>query len=112
MLDSLDLEYQRRIANATAAGDVAKAEELTTQHIRDREALLAKNAETTKMVLDNFSQQGFFEKGAYMDAAKKAVDVAYEDDPVMGQIAKGATGQIGGAALDETQKYQMTLFSS
>ncbi len=109
MLDSLDLEYQRRIANATAAGDVAKAEELTTQHIRDREALLAKNAETTQMVLDNFAKQGFMEKGAYMDAAKKAVDVAYEDDPVMGMVAKGAAGQIGGAALDETQKFQMTL---
>jgi TP901 family phage tail tape measure protein len=110
MVDSLDLEYQKRIANAVAAGDVARAEELTTQHIRDREALLIKNAETTQMVLDNFAKQDvFFGQGAYMDAAKKAVDVAYADDPVKGQIAKGATGQIGSAALDQTQKYQMTL---
>jgi TP901 family phage tail tape measure protein len=109
MVDSLDLEYQKRIAIAVAAGDVAKAEELTTRHIQEREALLVKNAETTKMVLDNFSQQGFFEKMAYMDAVKKAVDVAYEDDPIMAQIAKGTTGQINSAALDDTQKYQMTL---
>jgi hypothetical protein len=115
MLDSLDLEYQRRIANAVAAGDVAKAEELTTQHILDREALLAKNAETTQMVLDNFTNQGSFlgmnfNQGAYKEAASKALTAAYEDDPVMGQIAKGAYDKtIAAGGLDDTQEYQMTL---
>jgi TP901 family phage tail tape measure protein len=115
MLDSLDLEYQRRIANAVAAGDVAKAEELTTQHILDREALLAKNAETTKMVLDNFTNQGSFlgmnfNQGAYKEAASKALTAAYADDPVMGQIAKGAYDKtIAAGGLDDTQEYQMTL---
>jgi TP901 family phage tail tape measure protein len=115
MLDSLDLEYQRRIANAVAAGDVAKAEELTTQHMLDREALLAKNAETTQMVLDNFTNQGSFlgmnfNQGAYKEAASKALTAAYEDDPVMGQIAKGAYDKtIAAGGLDDTQEYQMTL---
>jgi TP901 family phage tail tape measure protein len=115
MLDSLDLEYQRRIANAIAAGDVAKAEELTTQHILDREALLAKNAETTKMVLDNFTNQGSFlgmnfNQGAYKEAASKALTTAYADDPVMGQIAKGAYDKtIAAGGLNDTQEYQMTL---
>jgi TP901 family phage tail tape measure protein len=115
MVDSLDLEYQKRIANATAAGDVALAEELTTKHIRDREALLVKNAETTKMVLDNFANQGSFlgmnfNQGAYKDAAKKALDAAYADDPVMGQIAQGAYSQtVAASGLNDTQEYQMTL---
>jgi TP901 family phage tail tape measure protein len=115
MVDSLDLEYQKRIANANAAGDVALAEELTTKHIRDREALLVKNAETTKMVLDNFANQGSFlgmnfNQGAYKDAAKKALDAAYADDPVMGQIAQGAYSQtVAASGLNDTQEYQMTL---
>jgi len=120
MLDSLDLEYQKRIANAIAAGDLAKAEELTTRHIQEREALLVKNAETTDLVLDNFDNQlnifgqksNFmnFNQGSYKDAVSNSVDKAYEDDPTMQLVAKGAKSAIINASgLDDTQEHRMMI---
>ena len=110
LLDSLDLEYERRIASATAAGDVEKAEKLTTEHILARKTLLDQNAKTTAAVLDNYAKAGLVGQGAMGQAVDKAIERRYEDDPVMQAMAMGAKDQIVAASgLDQTQEYQMKL---
>ena len=110
LVDSLDLEYERRIQSAKAAGDVAEAERLTTEHIKARETLLAENAKTTAAVLESYTNAGFFGQGAMGQAVDKAIERKYEDDPIMQAMALGAKDQIVAASgLDQTQEYQMKL---
>jgi hypothetical protein len=110
MLDSLDLEYETRKAAAIAAGDVEKAEKLTTDHILARKALLEENVKTTAAVLENYSKAGFVGQGAMGQAVDKAIEQRYKDDPIMQPLAIAARDQIVSASgLDQTQEYQMKL---
>ena len=109
LVDSLDVEYERRIASAKAAGDVEAAERLTTEHINARNSMLAENAKTTAAVLENYKNAGFGQ-GAMNAAVDKAIERKYEDDPIMQALAVGAKDQITAASgLDNTQEYQMKL---
>jgi outer membrane biosynthesis protein TonB len=110
MLDSLELDYQKRIAIANAAGDTAKAEQLQNDLISDRAALLEQNKATTKSVLDTYTKAGFAGQGAMGQAVDKAIEQKYADDPLMQQVANSAKDQIVSASgLDQTQEYQMKL---
>jgi TP901 family phage tail tape measure protein len=112
MLDSLDLQYESRIANAKAAGDIEEAERLTTKHIEDREALLVENAKTTAAVLKTYTDLGVGSAGqaAMGEAVDKAIKRKYKDDPIQQALALSAKDQIVAASgLDQTQEYQMKL---
>ena len=110
MLDALDIEYERRIQNATLAGDIEKAERLTTEHIQGREALLLENAKTTAAVIQNYKNADFAGKMALEAAANKSIERAYENDPTMQALAVSTGSQIDSAAgLDSAQKIEMKL---
>jgi hypothetical protein len=58
LVDSLQLEYEERIKNAKASGDLAKASELENKYQEDRQAILAQNATTVKKIQDQLSSVG------------------------------------------------------
>jgi hypothetical protein len=110
MVDSLDLQYERRIAEAVAAGDTAKADELTNKHLADRKTLLAENAKNTKIIVDMYKNENWMGQGAMGQAVDKAIEDRYADDPQQKALAIGARDQIVAASgLSQEQEYEMKL---
>ena len=64
MLDSLQIEYEKRIDIALTAGDIVEAERLQNELIESRQVLLEKNAETMDLIRSNFANSDFMVKGA------------------------------------------------
>jgi TP901 family phage tail tape measure protein len=110
LLDSLDLDYEKRISIAEAAGDLAKAERLTNQYMIDRSALLEQGAETRAAIASSFEGADFSGKMALQDAAKKSIENRFADDPEGLALAMGARQQvIDASGLNETQEYMLTV---
>ena len=58
MVDSLEIDYQKRIASAKAAGDIAEATRLQNQYLEDQAKLLEVNAKQTAEMYDILDKQG------------------------------------------------------
>ena len=58
MVDSLEIDYQKRIASAKAAGDTAEATRLQNQYLEDQAKLLEVNAKQTAEMYDILDKQG------------------------------------------------------
>ena len=113
MVDSLDIQYEKRIAAAKAAGDTEKADELTNQHLEDRKVLLAENAKSTKAIVDMYKNENFMGQGAMGQAVDKAIEDFYANDPQQKALAIGARDQIVSASgLKQEQEFQMKLLLS
>jgi TP901 family phage tail tape measure protein len=110
ILDSLDLDYEKRIATAKAAGDLAKAEQLTNQYMLDRKDLLDKGAETRAAIATSFESASMGGKMAMQEAAKKSIENRFKDDADGLALAMGARQQvIDASGLNDTQEYMLTV---
>ena len=110
LLDSLDLDYEKRIAIAEAAGDLAKAEQLTNQYMLDRQDLLKQGEETRAAIAGSFESADMFGKMALQEAAKKSIENRYKDDADGMALAMGARQQvIDASGLNDTQEYMLTV---
>jgi len=96
LLDSLQLDYEKRIQIADAAGDTAEAERLQNQYIEDRAALLEENAKTTQAFLDTYSEFDILSKRATSDSLSKQLSSLYEDQPLMQAQLDSLVQQIEG----------------
>ena len=105
LLDSLDMDYQKRIDAAKAAGDTAKAEKLQNEYIVARQKLLDENRKTSKEIDKNFEKSQY--KDQLVSGSKTAAEKAYkgtaEED-----LAKVATDAIQGVG-DQRQQYRLNL---
>ena len=106
LLDSLQLDYEKRIAAAKAAGDTAKADELQNKYITDRQGLLDQNVKTMNQI------EASFKNSAYQDqllaGAEKAIGKKYKDT-AMEDIAGAALSNIQTNVVDKTQRYQLEM---
>jgi TP901 family phage tail tape measure protein len=110
LLDSLDLDYEKRIAIAEAAGDLEKAERLTNRYMEDRAALLEQGKETRAAIADSFNSTDSAGKMALQEAAKKSIENRFKDDADGLALAMGARQQvIDASGLDDTQEYMLTV---
>jgi TP901 family phage tail tape measure protein len=114
LLDSLDLEYQKRIQTAKAAGDLAKAEKLQNEYSKERANLLEENKKTLEVSTSAYDQANKENNGiataAMGQAVDKAIETTYANDPLMQQAAIATRGQIASAGgLNNTQEYTMKL---
>jgi hypothetical protein len=110
LLDSLDLDYEKRIAIAEAAGDLEKAERLRNQYTEDRAALLEQGKETRAAIADSFNSTDSAGKMALQEAAKKSIENRYKDDADGLALAMGARQQvIDASGLSDTQEYLLTV---
>ena len=100
MLDSLELDYEKRIQAAKAAGDTAKADELQNQLIAERQGLLEQNALTQQTISDSFKNSQY--QTELMSGVDKAIDKKYKDTP-MEEIARVAKDKLGGVQNKEQQ---------
>ena len=113
ILDSLDVEYEKRISAAKAAGDVAKADELTNQYLEERQQFLSSTgqaiSDVAKQIADAPSFLGLFgEKNALMSTLDEAVKMAYADNPLAQLQATGTQEQIKDIDFGNTER-EITL---
>jgi TP901 family phage tail tape measure protein len=78
MLDSVEMEYEKKIAAAKATGDMAEAERLATEQVQARVRLLEQNRELTQQITDGFANADAELQKALMSGADKAMKKAYE----------------------------------
>ena len=113
ILDSLDVEYEKRIAAAKAAGNVAEADRLTNQYLEDRQKFLSSTSQAisdvAKQIANAPSFLGLFgEKNALMSTLDEAVKMAYADNPLTQMMAAGVQEQIKDIDFGNTER-EITL---
>jgi TP901 family phage tail tape measure protein len=109
MLDSLDLEYEKRIANARAAGDLLEVETLIGEQQRGRDQLLAANKDTIGMLVQQYSDADFFGVNPMGESLDKAIDSMNADNPLLQQVTTGARRAIEGSSGTAEQEYTLKL---
>jgi TP901 family phage tail tape measure protein len=87
MQDSLQVEYEQRIAIAKAAGDLAEVTRLQNEYEASRNTLLLENANTVKSIQESFSQSD--QQDQILAQYKTMTDEIYKDDPLMKGILGG-----------------------
>lgn len=78
MLDSLDVEYEKKYANLMAAGKQKEAEQLTTQYVKERQQLLDQQAQTVQTIADNYKNASPEVQGALNSGVEKAISKKYK----------------------------------
>ena len=99
MLDSLQLEYEKRIAAAKAAGDTAEAERLTTEYINGRQQLLTKNAELYKAGAEAYKTMESNAQTGVIGSLDQQIKDMYATGPQKA-IAEKSIGTIGEMTTD------------
>ena len=106
LLDSLDLEYQRKIELLKAEGKIAEAKKLQAEYDANREKLVKENQKTTQQITDSFLKSNAQKE--LMTGANKAVTSKYKGT-ALEDVAKLSTSAIGSMALKDEQKYTLTM---
>jgi TP901 family phage tail tape measure protein len=111
MLDSLDLEYEKRIAVAKAAGDLAKANELIAEQESGRQQILTASRETIDLLVNQYKAAGpdIFNFNPFRDSIDKTLNSMYQDDPLMQQVMTGSKSAIEGSSATGEQQYTLKL---
>jgi hypothetical protein len=108
LVDSLDMQYQKRIENAKAAGDEATAIKLQLQYEKDKAALLKEQGKLQGDILKNFKGQGKDMQKAMLGGADKAITTKYKGT-AMEDVAKLAASNIGDAGMSKEKQYTLKM---
>jgi len=108
MLDGLELDYQKRIDIAKAAGDATEASRLENLYLEDKQKLLTKQKETTDMIMTNFKGADSAIQDAYMNSANKLMTKKYKGTAVE-DVVPMAQQAIDDSAGTKEQKYLLKM---
>jgi hypothetical protein len=108
MLDGLELDYQKRIDIAKAAGDTAEAMRLENSYLDDKQKLLDKQKETTDMIMTNFKGVDSNIQDAYMTSANKLMTKKYKGT-AMEDVVPMAQTAIDDSLGTKEQKYLLKM---
>ena len=119
MVDSLDIDYQKRIEIARQAGNIAEAERLTTEHIQARGKLFEEQGKLMGQISQSYADAGtgflggewFSERAAMNQAADDAIRAKYKEGP-MASIAESAISGVKNAALSDQADYTIRVAMS
>jgi TP901 family phage tail tape measure protein len=98
MLDSLQLDYETRIATAKAAGDTAEADRLSEEYVKGRQKILDQSAKDQKAGANAYGNLSSEKKTSTIGSLDQQIKDMYSEGP-MKAIAEQAISQIGGAIL-------------
>ena len=102
MLDSLQIEYEQRIAVATAAGDLAEATRLQAEYEGGRQKILAQNAETLKSASTAYSEMESNAQTGVIGSIDQQIRDLYKEGP-LAAIAEQSISQIGSLTPDGSE---------
>ena len=100
MVDSLQLEYEQRIANAKAAGDLVKVTELEKELSESKNTLMLEQGKTMQQIIDGFNSTS--NPSAILSQFKTLTDNLYADDQDATLILAGVEADI--AALPDEKE--------
>ena len=104
MIDSLDMEYEKRIATAQAAGNMERVDQLTNEHLTARNTLLEKSRTLMQDIANNFAKQNGEVQGALTSGVMKSIDNQFKGT-AMEDVAAQAKGKIVDANLSQQQEF-------
>ena len=108
LLDSLQVDYETRIASAKAAGDAAEATRLENEYLVQRQGLMQAGAATMEGLVSGYDEAGMFGKFGLDRAADKALKDLYKDNPLQQAVLDGVVDQVKDVTSGE-QEYQLKL---
>jgi hypothetical protein len=97
MLDSLQLEYEKRIEVAKAAGDTAEADRLAAEYQKGRTDILTQSAANTKKAASSYNQSDVNMKTAVIGSIDQQIKDTYSGTPQQA-AAQGAIDKLGGSS--------------
>jgi DNA polymerase III delta prime subunit len=100
MLDSLQLDYEKRIEIAKATGDMAEAARLESEYLDYRNELMLEGANTVKSIQDTFAASS--DPATILKQYETMTLDVYKDDPLMTGILKGMEADL--SALDDEKE--------
>jgi TP901 family phage tail tape measure protein len=92
-VDALELDYQKRIEIARAAGNITNAQELELELMQAKNKLIQEQSEATAELQMAYQSAGFMQQGAMTSGAIKSVEMAYKGTPEE-ELAKQAKDAI------------------
>jgi TP901 family phage tail tape measure protein len=108
MIDSFDLQYQKKIELLRTQGKINEAVALENKYYADRDKLLAANKQTKDIILSNYSNSGTDVQKAYMTGTDKAVTKKYKNT-VYEDMVPLAQSSINDSQLTDKQKLSLKL---
>jgi TP901 family phage tail tape measure protein len=102
MVDSLQLQYEQRIANAKAAGDEAEASRLQKEYEQGRLDILQQSAKAIGDAAANYENFSVEKKTAVIGSLDTQIKDLYKEGP-MKAIAEDAINKIGANTADGSQ---------
>jgi hypothetical protein len=108
MLDSLQIEYERRIDVARAAGDTTKELELQAELEKNKAKLLADQAVLNRDILKNFKSQSQEIKDAMLTGADKAITTKYKGT-AQEDLASLASSKISDSGFSQEKQYVLKM---
>ena len=109
MLDSLDLEYEKRIAVAKAAGDLVEANRLAAEQEQGREQILTASKDTIDMLVKQYQEADFLGINPMGESLDRTIDSMSKDDPLMQQVLTGSRRAIEASSGTAEQEYTLKL---
>jgi hypothetical protein len=107
-VDALDVNYDKQIAAAEAAGDEALAQELINRKAKERNALMEKYSAATKAVRDQFEQSDEDQQRTLLGAAGDRIKEKFENDTDSLKIYEAATERLSEIASG-ADRYELTM---
>ncbi len=108
MIDSFDLQYQKKIELLKAQGKINEAVKLENKYYEDRDKLLAANKQTKDIILSNYANSEGDVQKAYMTGTDKAITKKYKDT-VYEDMVPLAQSSINDSQLTDQQKLNLKL---
>lgn len=108
MLDGLEVEYQKKIDIAKASGDIAEADRLSAEYLTNKQTLLDKQAETSKIIMDNFASADGDMQNALSSSADKLMTKKYKGT-TMEDVVPLVKQSIDDSAGTKEQKYMLKM---
>ena len=99
LLDSLDVEYEKRIAAAKAAGDTAKADALSAKYVQDKKALLEASSKSYKDGAAAYESLNSEQKTSTIGSLDQQIKDKYKEGPLKA-VAEQSIGKIGDMTED------------
>jgi TP901 family phage tail tape measure protein len=109
MVDSLQLEYEQRIANAKAAGDLVEATRLEKELSESKNTLMLEQGKTMQQIQDVLASAG--NPQAVLSQFKAMTDNMYADDQTATAMLAGAESKIAALADDKEIVVRASILS-
>ena len=108
IIDSFDLQYQKKIELLKAQGKINEAVALENKYYKDRDKLLAANKQTKDIILSNYANSEGDVQKAYMTGTDKAITKKYKDT-VFEDMVPLAQSSVDDSQLTDIQKLSLKL---